>query len=84
MPIRLRSALGSQSEADAFFWAAQHGADVISCSWGPKDGKWWDPNDPQHNVVAGLPDSTRLAIDWATRQRSQRQRLRHHLGCRKW
>jgi len=65
MPIRLRSALGSQSEADAFFWAAQHGADVISCSWGPEDGKWWDPNDPQHNAVADLPDSTRLAIDWA-------------------
>jgi subtilisin family serine protease len=65
MPIRLRSALGSQSEADAFFWAAQHGADVISCSWGPTDGKWWDANDPQHSVVADLPDSTRLAIDWA-------------------
>jgi subtilisin-like proprotein convertase family protein len=65
MPIRLRSALGSQSEADAFFWAAQHGADVISCSWGPTDGRWWDANDPQHNVVVDLPDSTRLAIDWA-------------------
>ncbi len=67
MPIRLRSALGSQSEADAFFWAAQHGADVISCSWGPVDGRWWDSNDPQHNVVVALPDSTRLAIDWAIR-----------------
>jgi subtilisin-like proprotein convertase family protein len=66
MPIRLRSALGSQSEADAFFWAAEHGADVISCSWGPADGRWWDANDPQHNVVVDLPDSTRLAIDWAT------------------
>lgn len=66
MPIRLRSALGSQSEADAFFWAAQHGADVISCSWGPVDGKWWDTSDPQHNVVVDLPDSTRLAIDWST------------------
>jgi subtilisin family serine protease len=66
MPIRLRSALGSQSEADAFFWAAQHGADVISCSWGPMDGKWWDASDPQHNVVVDLPDSTRLAIDWST------------------
>ena len=66
MPIRLRSSLGSQSEADAFFWAAQHGADVISCSWGPADGKWWDANDPQHNVVVDLPDSTRLAIDWCT------------------
>lgn len=65
MPIRLYSALGSQSEADAFFWAAQHGADVISCSWGPTDGDWWDSNDPQHEVVVDLPDSTRLAIDWA-------------------
>lgn len=65
MPIRLRSALGSQDEADAFFWAASHGADVISCSWGPEDGDWWDNNDPTHNQVVPLPDSTRLAIDWA-------------------
>lgn len=66
MPIRLRSnALGSQDEGDAFFWAAQHGADVISCSWGPTDGEWWNPDDPQHNVQVDLPDSTRLAIDWA-------------------
>lgn len=28
MPIRLASGLGSQAEADAFIWAAQHGADV--------------------------------------------------------
>ena len=32
MPIRLASGLGSQQEADAFLWAAQNGADVISCS----------------------------------------------------
>lgn len=32
MPIRLASSLGSQDEADAFIWAAQNGADVISCS----------------------------------------------------
>ena len=63
MPIRLASALGSQAEADAFVWAAQHGADVISCSWGPADGRWWDPTDPRHNQVVPLPDSTRLAID---------------------
>ena len=67
IPIRLASGLGSQAEADAFYWAAQHGADVISCSWGPADGPWWDPNDPSHNQVVPLPDSTRLAIDWATR-----------------
>jgi len=67
MPIRLRSGLGSQAEADAFVWAAEHGADVISCSWGPPDGRWWDDDDPLHQQVVALPDSTRLAIDWAVR-----------------
>lgn len=66
LPIRLASGLGSQAEADAFTWAAQNGADVISCSWGPPDGKWWDDHDPRHQKVVPLPDSTRLAIDWAT------------------
>ncbi len=66
-PIRLVSGLGSQNEADAFIHAAQQGADVISCSWGPRDGKWWDPNDPVHNQNVPLPDSTRLAIEWAIR-----------------
>ena len=65
MPIRLASALGSQDEADAFVWAADHGADVITCSWGPQDGKWWDASDPLHQEVVPLPDSTRLAIDHA-------------------
>lgn len=65
MPIRLVSGLGSQAEADAFSWAADHGADVISCSWGPVDGRWWDPDDPQHDQSVALPDSTRLAIDHA-------------------
>lgn len=65
MPIRLASGLGSQSEADAFIWAADHGASVISCSWGPTDGRWWDPSDPVHDQVVPLPDSTRLAIDYA-------------------
>ncbi len=67
MPIRSKAGLGSQREADAFFWAAQHGADVISCSWGATDGRWWDPNDPRHQQVVPLFDSTRLGIDWATR-----------------
>lgn len=65
MPIRYASPLGSQAEADAFVWAALHGADVISCSWGPEDGDWWDPSDPTHQQVVPLPDSTRTAIDWA-------------------
>jgi len=68
MPIRLVSSLGSQSEADAFVWAADHGADVISCSWGPMDGDWWNPNDPVHDEVVPIPDSTRLAIDYAVRE----------------
>lgn len=65
MPIRLRSGLGSMAEANAFAWAADHGADVISCSWGPTDGEWWNPADPVHNRVTMLPDSTRLAMDYA-------------------
>lgn len=65
IPIRFASQLGSQAEADAFVWAAQNGADVISCSWGPEDGDFTDPDDPVHNQVVALPDSTRLAIEFA-------------------
>ncbi len=68
MPIRFVSSLGSQAEADAFVWAADHGADVISCSWGPTDGAWWDDADPQHAVRVPLPDASRLAIDYAISQ----------------
>ncbi|WP_088890652.1 S8 family serine peptidase [Leptolyngbya ohadii] len=68
IPIRLASGLRSQAEADSFVWAAQNGADVISCSWGPPDGAWWDPNDPLHQQVVPLADSTRLAIDYAVTQ----------------
>lgn len=75
MPLRLVSALGSQDEADAFVWAADHGAHVISCSWGPPDGKWRDQDDPAHAQVTPLPDSTRLAIDYAI------DRGREGLGC---
>ena len=65
MPLRMVAGLGSQDEADSFVWAADKGADVISCSWGPPDGAWWDPNDPTHDQVVPLPDNTRLAIDYA-------------------
>lgn len=68
MPIRLASGLGSQQEANAFRWAADNGADVISCSWGPQDGEWFNPNDPLHNSNVPLPASTKLAIDYATTQ----------------
>lgn len=66
LPVRLISGLGSQDEADAIVWAADNGADVISCSWGPKDGDWRRPEDPLHQVVHLLPDSTRLALEHAT------------------
>ncbi len=75
MPIRLRSGLGSMSEANAFVWAADHGADVISCSWGPADGDWWKPDDPLHNRTTALPDSTRLAMKYAL------SKGRKGLGC---
>ena len=64
MPIR-SGGLGSLAEAKAFWWAADNGADVISCSWGPRDGPWWDSEDTQHFIHFPLPDSTRLAIDYA-------------------
>jgi len=65
MPVRLSSNLGSMAEANAFKWAADHGADIISCSWGPEDGAWNDPDDPVHTTQVDLPDSTRLAMDYA-------------------
>jgi subtilisin family serine protease len=65
MPIRMISQLGSQAEAEAFYWAAENGADVVSCSWGPADGYWKDGKDPIHDMQVPLPDSTRLAIDYA-------------------
>ena len=64
MPIKI-GGLGSMAEAKAFAWAADHGADVISCSWGPPDGKWWDQADPLHTTFAPLPDSTRFALNYA-------------------
>ncbi len=59
MPIRLAPGVGSATEAAAFYWAVQHGADVISCSWGPPDG---------NGRATPLPDSTRYAIDYAIEQ----------------
>ncbi len=64
MPIR-SGGLGSLAESKAFWWAADNGADIISCSWGPMDGPWWDSQDAQHFMEFPLPDSTRLAIDYA-------------------
>lgn len=67
MPIRLNPelGLGSMAEANAFKWAADHGAEIISCSWGPADGYWDYPADPDHTTQVDLPDSTRLAMEYA-------------------
>ena len=64
IPIR-SGGLGSMAEAKAFAWASDSGADVISCSWGPRDGAWWNPGDPLHTSFFALPDSTRYALDYA-------------------
>ena len=77
MPIRLASGLGSQHEADAFIWAADHGADVISCSWGPTDGRVVRTRTIRGTGRSSpLPASTRLAIDYVDHQRPRRQGLR--------
>ncbi|MBL8325081.1 MAG: S8 family serine peptidase [Rubrivivax sp.] len=68
MPMRLSAALGSHAEAEAFRWAADQGADIISCSWGPPDGEWWNPGDPQHQAIDPPPAHTRLAIEYAATQ----------------
>ena len=60
--------LGSLSEAVAFEWAADNGADIISCSWGPSDGPWYLPTHPSHSTVFAIPDSTRYALEYAARQ----------------
>jgi subtilisin family serine protease len=65
MPLRMPLSLNSQRLADAFVWAADHGADVISNSWGPPDGPWFRPDDPQHLRSFALADNIRLAIDYA-------------------
>ena len=48
--------IGDPTEAAGIRWAAEHGADVICCAWGP-----------QHPTAKGgrLPNHTRRAIDWA-------------------
>lgn len=65
MPIRDGSGLGSDQTAEAFKWAADHGADIISCSWGPPDGRWHRPGDTLHKKVWQLPPHIKDAIDYA-------------------
>lgn len=64
IPIRV-TGLGSVLQSEAFYWAVQNGADVISCSWGPPDGSIF--SDEDDDFVFPLPDHTRLAFDHAAR-----------------
>ena len=73
MPIRLSPNLGSMEEADAIAHAVNHGADVISCSWGPLDGDWRNPADPLHITPSPLPASTQLALEYAITHGRQRR-----------
>ncbi|MFJ9696301.1 S8 family serine peptidase [Kitasatospora sp. NPDC101183] len=51
--------LGSADEARMFQWAADNGADVISCSWGPPDGR---------SAYVPLPGSTEAATAYCAQQ----------------
>jgi subtilisin family serine protease len=68
MPIRNVSELGSKDEADAIAWAVDHGADVISCSWGPEDGAWWNSRDKLHGRRHPISPLTSDAFHYAVTQ----------------
>jgi subtilisin family serine protease len=63
MPIRV-AGLGSILQSEAFYWATEYGADVISCSWGPPDGSIFSDSD--NDFIFPIPDHTNLAIRYAT------------------
>jgi subtilisin family serine protease len=56
--------LGIQDEAEMFVWAADNGADIISCSWGPRDGV---------DEIVPLPDTTKEAIRYCVTQGRDRK-----------
>ena len=63
MPIRVITNFTTVADIDeAFMWAANNGADVLSNSWGPPDNV--PPTDPSQL----LPTSTKDAIDFAATQ----------------
>ncbi|MDP9229806.1 MAG: S8 family serine peptidase, partial [Bacteroidota bacterium] len=68
IPIRNVSQLGSKDEAFAIAWAVDHGADVISCSWGPEDGAWWSTRDKLHGRRHPISALTNDAIHYAISQ----------------
>ncbi|MGX5056789.1 S8 family peptidase [Enterobacter asburiae] len=76
MPLRLVEDIGSYLEAKAFIWAVDHGADIISCSWGPKDSVWANSHkNNETRKIMPMPASTRLALEYA------REKGRNGKGC---
>lgn len=76
MPIKLPGIIGSLAEAAAFAWAADHGASIISCSWGPPDGNPANATDRLHYArSAPMPAHTREAIAYAATAG------RNNVGC---
>lgn len=65
IPIRI-TGLGSIMQSEAFYWAVQQGADVISCSWGPPDGNISKTDDDENWYP--LPDHTKRAFEYAHSQ----------------
>lgn len=63
IPIRI-SGLGSVLQSEAFYWAREQNADVISCSWGPPDGNIF--TDKDNDFLFPIPDHTDLAIRYVT------------------
>ena len=57
--VRYPDFLGLEEEAQMFRWAKDQGSDVISCSWGPKDGT---------GAVDPLPDNVRAAVHYCVTQ----------------
>lgn len=58
MAVRTGEFASGSDESKMFLWAADNGADVISCSWGP----------PDDGTTFPMPEVTRLAIEEITRQ----------------
>lgn len=55
--------LRTSDEAQMFYWAANQGADLISCSWGPVDGT----GEPYPLPTATLPGYPLLPDQWPSR-----------------
>ena len=73
MPIRCVSYLGSKDEAFAIVYAVDKGADVISCSWGPEDGDWWNTRSKLHGRRHPISPLTNDAIQYAVKKGRKRK-----------